>query len=70
MAVMDEEVNGWPWVLVNYCWFGVNAQFVTKLAPEVMQFGGTLPHLLWLLCHADQDKGPVFLAKFEIAAPT
>jgi hypothetical protein len=40
---------------------------MTELPPEVMQFGGALPRILWLLRHADPAKGPAYLAKFDIA---
>jgi hypothetical protein len=54
-------------VLVDHTWFRVNEHTVTELPPEVMQFGGALPRILWLLRHADPDLGPVYLAKFDIA---
>jgi hypothetical protein len=40
---------------------------MTELPPEVMQFSSALPHILWLLRHADPDLGQVYLAKFDIA---
>ena len=54
-------------MLVDHTWFGVNEHTVMELPPEVMQFGGALPRILWLLWHADPDLGPIYLAKFDIA---
>ena len=47
--------------------FGVNDHTVVKLPPKVMQFGGALSHILWLLHHMDPNEGPVYLAKFDIS---
>jgi hypothetical protein len=63
LAVKDEGEKRRPRVLVDHTWFGVNEHTVTELPPEVMQFGGALPRILWLLRHADPDLGPVYLAK-------
>ena len=65
MAV-KEEFNRRPRVLVDHTWFGVNEHTLPDLPKEVMQFGGTLPRLLWLLRHANPAKGRVFLSKFDI----
>jgi hypothetical protein len=65
MAV-KEEFNRRPRVLVDHTWFGVNEHTVPDLPKEVMQFGGTLPRLLWLLRHANPAKGKVYLSKFDI----
>ena len=46
MAVKVEH-NCQPCVLVDHTWFGVNKHTIPDLPHEVMQFGGTLPWLLW-----------------------
>ena len=46
MAV-KEEFNRRPRVLVDHTWFGINEHTIPDLPKEVMQFGGTLPRLLW-----------------------
>ena len=65
MAVKVEH-NHHPRVLVDHTWFGVNEHTVHNLPHEVMQFGSTLPWLLWLIHHADPAKGPLFLFKFDV----
>jgi hypothetical protein len=65
MAV-KEEFNRRPRVIIDHTWFGVNEHTIAELPKEVMQFGGTLPRLLWLLRHADPAKGKVFLSKYDI----
>jgi hypothetical protein len=65
MAV-KEEFNRRPRVLVDHTWFGINEHTLPELPKEVMQFGGTLPQLLWLLRHANPAKGRVYLSKFDI----
>ena len=52
---------------MDHTWFGVNDHTVVELPPEVMQFGGALSHILWLLRHADPDEGPVYMAKSDIS---
>jgi hypothetical protein len=66
LAVKD-EVNRRPRVLVDHTWFGINEHTINELPPEVMQFGGALPRILWLLCQADPREGPVYLAKYNIS---
>jgi hypothetical protein len=39
---------------------------VVELPLEVMQFGGALSHILWLLCHANPSHGPVYMAKYDL----
>ena len=53
-------------MLVDHTWYGVNEHTIPDLPKEVMQFGGTLPRLLWLLHHADPAKGKIHLSKFDI----
>jgi hypothetical protein len=48
MAVKEEH-NRRPRVLVDHTYFGVNEHTVRELPPEVMQFGGALPRIMWLL---------------------
>ena len=52
---------------MDHTWFGVNNHTVAELPPEVMQFGGALSCILWLLCHADPNEGPVYMTKFDIS---
>jgi hypothetical protein len=66
-VAVKEEVNRRPRVIVDHTWFGVNAHTVGELPAEVMQFGGALSRILWLLRHADPSQGPVYLAKFDIS---
>ena len=65
MAVKVEP-NRRPRVIVDHTWFGVNDHTIPDLPREVMQFGGALPRILWLLCHADPSAGPVYLSKYDI----
>ena len=65
MAVKD-EFNRRPRVLIDHTWFGVNEHTIANLPKEVMQFGGCLPRLLWILRHANPAKGKVYLCKFDI----
>ena len=65
MAVKD-EFNRRPRVIIDHTWFGVNEHTIAELPKEVMQFGGTLPRLLWILRHANPAKGQVYLSKFDI----
>ena len=58
--------NRCPQVIVDHTWFGVNDHTVPDLSREVMQFGSTLPQILWLLWHADLSAGPVYLSKYDI----
>ena len=52
---------------MDHTWFGVNNHTMVELPPKVMQFGGTLSCILWLLQHANPDEGPVYMAKFNIS---
>lgn len=65
MAV-KEEFNRRPRVLVDHTWFGVNEHTIPDLPKEVMQFGGTLPRLLWILRHADPARGKIYLSKYDL----
>ena len=60
------EHNHHSQVIVDHIWFGVNDHTVSDLPHEVMQFSGMLPHLLWLLQHADPAEGPVYLSKYDL----
>ena len=48
-VAVKEEVNRWPQVIIDHTWFRVNDHTVVELPSEVMQFGGALSHILWLL---------------------
>jgi hypothetical protein len=65
MAVKD-EFNHRPQVIIDHTWFGINEHTIAELPKEVMQFGGALPRLLWILRHADQARGRIYLSKFDI----
>lgn len=67
LSIKDEGEKCRSRVLVDHTWFGVNKHTMMELPPKVMQFRGRLPCILWLLHHADPDKGPVFLAKFDVS---
>ena len=49
LAVKDEGDKRQPCVIMDHTWFGVNNHTVVELPPEVMQFGGALSRILWLL---------------------
>jgi hypothetical protein len=56
-----------PRVIVDYSFFGVNAE-TAKLAPrEAMQFGKALERILRKIVEADPVHGPVYLLKVDIA---
>ena len=52
--------------MIDHTWYGVNNETAKFRAPEVMQFGGALPRLLWRIRHADPKHGPVYMAKFDV----
>jgi hypothetical protein len=54
--------HSWPW----QGWPSVNDTTIPHAPPEAMQFGLTLPRLLWNLRHANPKYGPPRLAKFDI----
>ena len=51
---------------MDHTWFSINDHAVLDFPHEVMQFGGGLPQILWLLQHADLSDGPVYLSKYDI----
>ena len=53
-------------MIVDHTWCSVNDHTVPDLPHEVMQFGGTLPRILWLLWHADLSAGPIYLSIYDI----
>ena len=54
-------------MIVDHTWFSVNDHTVPPDLPhEVVQFGGALPRILWLLQHADPSAGPIYLSKYDI----
>ena len=67
VAVNKEEINCQPRVIIDHMWFEVNDHTVVELPLEVMQFGGALSHISWLLRHANPSQGPVYLAKYDIS---
>ena len=60
MAVKVEH-NCQPPVLVDHTWFGVNEHTIPNLPHEVMQFGGMLSQLLWLIRHLTNGFYCIFL---------
>ena len=52
---------------MDHTWFGVNDHTVVELPSEVMQFGGALSCILWLLCHANPSHGLVYMAKYDLS---
>lgn len=66
LAVKDEH-NQRPWVLVDHTYFSINQHTVKDLPPQVMQFRGALPRIMWILRHAGPDEGPIYMAKFDLA---
>ena len=49
LAVKDEGEKRRPRVVMDHTWFGMNNHTVVELPPKVMQFGGALSRILWLL---------------------
>ena len=54
-------------MIIDHIWFGVNNHTVVELPLEVMQFGGALSQILWLLQHANPSQGLVYMAKYNIS---
>jgi hypothetical protein len=48
LAVKDEQ-NWQPRVLVDHTYFGVNEHTIKELPSKVMQFGGALARIMWIL---------------------
>ena len=67
LVAVKEEVNHCPRVIVDHMWFRVNKHTVVDLPSEVMQFGGALSCILWLLCHANPSHGPVYMVKYDLS---
>ena len=56
-----------PRIIVDYSFWGVNAETV-KLSPvEAMQFGRALEQLLFRIRHANPRFGPTYMAKTDLA---
>ena len=51
---------------MDHTWFGVNDHTMVELPSEVMQFGGALSWILWLLHHANPSHGPVYMVKYDL----
>ena len=67
-VAIKEEINHQPRVIINHTWFGVSDHMVVDFLPsEVMQLGGALSRILWLLHHADPSHSPIYLAKYDIS---
>jgi hypothetical protein len=56
-----------PRIIVDYTFYGFNADTVKLAPPEAMQFGKTLERLLHAIVEADPAFGPVHLIKVDIA---
>jgi hypothetical protein len=63
-VIPQRDRRGRP--IVDYTFNGVN-QATVPLAPDLMQFGNALERFLQRLHRADTRKGPIFLAKSDIA---
>ena len=53
--------HSWPWE-----WHSVNETTLAHAPPEAMQFGGTLPRLLYLARHQNPKFGPLKGAKHDL----
>ena len=53
-------------MVVDHSWFPINLLTEAYPWPEVMQFGGTLPRLLYRVRHADPRYGPVYTLKLDV----
>lgn len=56
-----------PRLIVDYSFYGVNANTIKIMPPEAMQFGRALERLLTSIRHANPAFGPVYMAKIDIA---
>jgi len=54
-------------LVVDHSWFLINELTKAYLYPEVMQFGGTLPRLLYRVRHSDPRHGIVYTIKLDLA---
>ena len=66
-AGIKEERERRPRVVIDHTWYGVNDNTEPSPFLPAMQFGGTLPRILWRLRHADPRYGPVHMAKYDVA---
>ena len=65
-AHIKEELNRKARFLADHSVWGINEHTLPLTPKEAMQFGGTLPRILYLVRHADPKYGPVYLAKFDL----
>jgi len=65
-AHMKEELDRNDRFLADHSNWGVNEHTLALAPKEAMQFGGTLYHLLYLICHADPKYGIIYLANFDL----
>jgi len=54
-------------LVVDHSWFLINELTKAYLYPEVMQFGGTLPRLLYRVRHSNPRYGIVYTIKLDLA---
>jgi len=54
-------------LVVDHSWFLINELTKAYLYPEVMQFGGTLPRLLYRVRHSNPCHGIVYSIKLDLA---
>jgi len=54
-------------LVVDHSWFLINELTKAYLYPEVMQFGGTLPRLLYRVRHSDPGYSIVYTIKLDLA---
>ena len=56
-----------PRTISDYSYFGVNEDTALMAPKEAMQFGRTLPRLLWHIHRANPRFGPVYMSKIDLA---
>ena len=66
LGVKDERERR-PCLVVDHTWFGVNDVTLPHTPKEAMQFGGTLPRILYKVRHSNPAFGPIYLAKYDIS---
>jgi len=62
-----EEHDRQARLVVDHSWFLINELTKAHPHPEVMQFGGTLPRLLYRVRHSDPHCDPVYTIKLDLA---
>lgn len=63
---IKEERDRRPRLVVDHSFYGVNDETELVAPVEAMQYGQTLPRLLFKIRHANPKYGPVWLAKYDV----